>query len=245
VTKRQLYLLPAYPALALLSGAWLARLGSTEEGAPSLRVARVWAGVTALGLVVVALATALLLAATDTIVARSDFTGQEVEVAHALFWPLVSTMVCSLAVALWICLAWRRRDVRSATLRIGAGYMMLYAVLLGAVLPAFGPTKTYRPQSFWIRDRIGTETHFGMVYPEYAYLKMGAFGYHSGALTVRMERQDEVNRFFQDYPDSVVLIHEGSVPTIFAGDEASWRARVERELRTGIHLYLVVGGPLE
>lgn len=53
----------------------------------------------------------------------------------------------------------------------------------------------------------------------------------------------EVDLFFQEHPGSVVLVIEGSVDKIFAGNESAWQARVMRELRVGKYLYLVLRGP--
>ncbi len=116
------------------------------------------------------------------------------------------------------------------------------AVMIG-ILPALNPAKTYKPACQWIRQQIGSETHFGLVYPEYAMRKMGAFGYYTGALVDRMENQDEVETYLRDHPASVVLVHETSTDEIFAGDERKWQERVVRELRTGRDLYFVVSGP--
>ncbi len=149
-----------------------------------------------------------------------------------------------LGLGLWIGHAWRRRDIRAGLARIGVGHLALYVVLLAWLLPAFNPSKTYKPQGEWIRAQIGNARHFGLVYPEFGYRKMGGFGYYSGALVERMETAEQVRHFFEQYPTSVVLVHEDSVDRIFAEDETEWRRRVLRELRTGKHLYVVVGAPV-
>jgi hypothetical protein len=53
----------------------------------------------------------------------------------------------------------------------------------------------------------------------------------------------EVERFFQEHPNSLVLVIEDSTDRIFAGNESAWQSRILRELRVGSHLYVVVGGP--
>jgi hypothetical protein len=128
-------------------------------------------------------------------------------------------------------------------IRVGAGHVALYLVLLGLILPAFNPSKSYKAQGQWVRGQIGDETHIGMVYPELAYRKMGGWGYESGALVERMKSAHEVEQFFRRHPGSLVLVHEGSVDRIFGDDAAAWRQRILRELRTGSHLYVVVGPP--
>jgi hypothetical protein len=182
-------------------------------------------------------------AAVDAIVARSDMNEQVIAVAHGMRWPLIVTGLVLLGAALWIGQAWRGKDARAILGRLGAAQIPLYIVLLALLLPPMNPTKSYRPQGAWIREQIGEETHIGLVYPMFARRKMGAFGYYSGALVDRMNTAQEVEEFFRRHPSSLVLVHEGSVKEIFAGDEAAWNDRVLRELRTGSHLYVVVRGP--
>ena len=246
VTKRQLYLLPAYPAVALLMAPWVEQLQLARpsgQRAPSSRPLRVYGA--ALGVVfpVLALLACAISAGLDTIVGRTEMNEQEIAVAYELRWPLVLLGVVLLAVGLWVLHAWRRGDAHTILTRLGAGHVALYVVLLAWILPAFNPSKSYKPQSEWIREQIGSETHIGLVYPEFAFRKMGAWGYYTGALVERMESTAEVERFFERYPGSLVLVHEGSVDEIFRADRAAWRARVLRELRTGQHLYVVVGPP--
>jgi len=169
----------------------------------------------------------------------------EIATARALRLPVAVLSTVLLAASLWIGQAWRRGDARALLARVGVAHIALFLVLVAMVLPALNPTKTYRPQGRWIRERIGSETHFGLVgpYRQFAHAKMGAFGFYSGALVVLLERQDEVERFLREHPASVVLVREEAAAEIFSGDEAGWGSRVVHELRAGRHLYLVLGGP--
>jgi hypothetical protein len=244
VTKRQVYLLPAYPAFALLLAPWITWVGHKRVDpaiAPNPRPARVYSGVLAMALPTLAMLLLGLATFADLIVERMGVNEQELQVVQGLRWPLAVTGVVVLGVGLWIGQAWWRRDVRAALARIGASWLLIYVVLQALVLPAFNPSKTYKPQAEWLRERIGRETHFGMYYPGMAYRKMGGWGYYSGKLVVLMGSPEELGYFFERYPGSVVLVHEGSAESAFADDLEGWRARVERKLRTGSHLYLVVG----
>jgi len=257
-TKRQLYLLPAYPAVALLLAPWLASVGrpETESSAdtPRTRPVRIYSLIlavvfSALGIVLIGVVARLA-----SIVAGLDLNEQELEVAQGVRIPLALMGTVLLASGAWIILAWKRGDTRAALVRIGTTHVALYVVILALVLPALGPTKSYAPQSQWIREQIGSETNFGMVYPfgsktasgkimNAGIAKRGGFAYETGAMVDLLDDRADVENYFRQHPTSVVLIHEGSVDMIFSGEESAWQARVIRELRTGSHVYVVVRGP--
>ncbi|MFQ6005137.1 MAG: ArnT family glycosyltransferase [Woeseia sp.] len=258
-TKRQLYLLPAYPALALLLAPWLASIGRSDielsPDAPRTRPVRIYSLILAVAFSVVGIGLFGFLAKFASVVAGLDLNEQELEVAHGLRVPLAVLGTVLLASGFWIVQAWRRDDTRAAVIRIGAAHVALYVVILAFALPAFEPTKSYASQSQWIREQIGSETNFGMVYPfgsktgsgkvvSSGLGKRGGFAYHTGAMVDLLYNRAEVESFFREHPGSVVLIHEGSVEMIFSGQESAWRARVVGELRTGKHLYIVVRAPL-
>jgi 4-amino-4-deoxy-L-arabinose transferase-like glycosyltransferase len=247
VTKRQLYLLPAYPAIALLLAPWLdaVSLQSAGTDAPSSKPVRVWAVGIAITFVALGLAFVTIGAAFEQIVERIELNPQEMEVAHLLRMPLIGTGVLLVVAALWVAMAWRRPDTTSPIFRVTAAHILLYMVLQAWVMPAFNPTKTYRPQSRWISEQIGAGTTFAMVHPHRAMgvRKRGAFGYYTGSMVELLETQEQVVEFLGQHPESLVLVHDREADTIFAGDEDEWRKRVIRELRTGDHVYLVVRAP--
>jgi len=257
-TKRQLYLLPAYPAAAMLLGPWLASIGRQDQptpaDAPGTRPIRIYALILAVGFVAVGLALCLLQFRYAAIVGARDLSESMLEVARLARMPLAVTGVVMLLSGLWMGLAWKQGQVRVALRRIAVAHVALFIVLLSLVLPAMEPNKSYAPQSAWIREQIGSETHFGMVYPDGSkastgrvhpagVARRGGFAYHTGAMVDLLYSQQEVDDFFREHPKSVVLIHEGSVDLVFAGREAEWQARVIGELSTGSHYYIVVRGP--
>jgi hypothetical protein len=129
--------------------------------------------------------------------------------------------------------------------RTGAGHVVIYLSLLVWLLPAGNPAKTYKPEARWIRDAIGAETRFGLAYPEanFAFRKMGAFGFYSGRLATLLDSAPEIERFFTEHPRSVVLIHESAVDEVLGSGLDAWRSRVVRELWAGNRRYLVLRGP--
>jgi 4-amino-4-deoxy-L-arabinose transferase-like glycosyltransferase len=245
-TKRQLYLLPAYPAVALLLAPWLATVGRpmdrSEVSAPDARPVRWYSMV--LGILYPFLGFALFVAVANLgrIIAGADLNEQVLEIGRTIPVPLVVLGVVLLMSGFWIGFAWKNQDARAAIRRIGAAHIALYVVILAVVMPAFAPVKTYRPQSLWISETIGDETHFGMVDPA-GIARRGGFAYYTGTLVDLLEGPREVEQFFEKHPGSVVLIDENSVDDIFAGREAAWENRVMRDIRVGRHVYRVVRGP--
>jgi len=246
VTKRQLYMLPAYPAAAMLLAPWIAKLtrrGSLAPDAPSSRPVQIYIPILIAVLAIIAVAFVVVAAVFEPIVAQMKLNPMRMEAARAERLPMLFTALILLAGGYWLIQAWRRGDVRSMLVRLGVLQIPLWLAVMIGILPALNPAKTYKPAGQWIRQQIGPETHFGLVYPEYAMRKMGAFGFYTGALVDRMEHQEEVESYLRDHPASVVLVHESSTDEIFAGDESKWQERVVRELRTGRDRYLVITGP--
>jgi hypothetical protein len=128
--------------------------------------------------------------------------------------------------------------------RIALSHAVIYAVVLGLVMPAFAPSKTYKPQGEWIRDQVGPgESHIGMVYPNGGGIrKRGAFGFETDGLLVDLlETREDVATFFNRYPGSLVLVESSSMPALFGDDPDAWAARNLRELEVGSTRYFVIG----
>jgi 4-amino-4-deoxy-L-arabinose transferase-like glycosyltransferase len=249
-TKRQLYMLPAFPAVALLLAPWLATIGRGEptrtqilRGLPNDRPIHIYSIILAVVFICIGLVLFSAFVLFDVLIVRDDMLQAELAVAEALRFPLLMLAFTMIAAGAWVGLAWGIRDTRGALRRIGVGYVALYVVILAIVMPQFGPSKTYAPQGQWIRGEIGPdETHIGMVYPGGGGVrKRGAFGYETGgAMVDLLDAPEQVEDFFSRYPNSLVLVQERSVDMIFADNEADWRERVQRELWVGKTLYLVV-----
>jgi hypothetical protein len=76
--------------------------------------------------------------------------------------------------------------------------------------------------------------------------KRGGFAYEmGGAMVELLDDRAQVDRFFTEYPDSVVLINEKSIDDVFAGNEIAWQSRTLRTLLVGNTSYVVVRAPAD
>jgi 4-amino-4-deoxy-L-arabinose transferase-like glycosyltransferase len=251
VTKRHIYLMPAYPAVALLMGPWLAGFWRTSASSAArppawpVRAYGVFVSAVAVGL---GLGFVVAVGMTESIVTRADLSLAQAEVARALRAPLLLIGAILAAAAIWILAAWRRGDIRGILVRSGLVQFPLFVILGGWVMPAMNPIKTYVPEARWIAERIAPEKRFGMVAPRGRYYgKAGAFGYYSESLIDYLEGPDEVDGFLDEHPGSVVLVHEWRVEELFANDPVAWRSRVVREMPALDETFVVVekrAGPL-
>ena len=249
-TKRQLYMLPAFPAVALLIAPWLSTIGKVDptrtqmlRGLPSEKPVHLYSIIVAVAFMCIGLIAIAASALFDTLTDEQNMQHLEYEAALSLRLPLVALGIVLIGTGAWIGAAWRQRDTRNELRRIGASYVLLYIVILGIVMPQLAPTKSYAAQGRWIRETIGPDaTHIGMVYPRsWGFRKRGAFGFETGGVMVDLlVSTEQVEAFFARYPESLVLVQEKSIGLIFANDENQWRVRIQRELWAGKSLYLVV-----
>jgi hypothetical protein len=245
-TKRQLYLLPAYPAAALIVAPWIARVGRkalpTSE-APPAKPARVYAVFLAglflfLGLVVTGAA-----AAFEQILARVEVSDLERATLPALRAPVGVIGLVFIASAMWILWAWWRGEVQKSLVRVGVANLVVYLLIMAWVFPAMNPVRTFKPQSEWIRAQIGDETYIGLLDRWRGSRKKGGFALYAEVLVDVMEEEHEVGEFFEKHPNSVVLIQERAASETVDDFERDWRERVIHEFQAGSDYYLVVRGP--
>ncbi len=245
-TKRQLYMLPAFPAIALLMGPWLATLGRSDDPtAPAERPVRIYSIALAVFLAGLGLFLLALGAFIEQVIPGLELNAAELTVANQLQVPLLILGAVLLAGGTWIGFAWKARASQVALTRIGLTYVAMYIAIIGVVMPNFAATKTYKPQGEWIRAQIGPEQKLiGMVYPGGGGIrKRGAFGFETGGVMVDLlETEIQIETFLQQHPGSLVLVEGNSLDAIFGRDPDAWESRKIRELWVGKTLYVVVGG---
>ena len=72
--------------------------------------------------------------------------------------------------------------------------------------------------------------------------KVGAFGYYTGKLVDVVKNEFEVEAFFEENPNSLLVAVEGKATRLFASKRADWRARVVHEFTAASQLYYVFRG---
>jgi 4-amino-4-deoxy-L-arabinose transferase-like glycosyltransferase len=244
VTKRQMYLLPAYPAIALLIAPWINAVtkAGADLGSPDSRLARVSVAFYAIVLSVVGVVCLISAVSTRPVMARLDLEALHKNIVLAMRLPSVVLGAISLAAGFWVARAWRRGAIPAAFYRSAVAFFSIYLIGLAWIMPTINPAKTYAPAGRWIREQIGSEKQFGLAFPARDTHKMGAFGFYTGASVRLLEKDDEIDRFLREHPKSVVLLHKGSANKIYGSDRTDWRARVIHELVAGGFHYFVLRG---
>jgi hypothetical protein len=244
ITKRQMYLLPAYPAIALLIAPWIRKVtkADTDLGSPDSRLARVSVAFYAIVLILVGVVCLISAVSTGPVMARLDLEALYKNTVLTMRLPSAVLGVIALAAGFWVARAWRRGDTSAAFYRSAVAFFLIYLIGVAWIMPTINPAKTYAPAGRWIREQIGSETQFGLAFPARGFNKMGAFGFYTGSRIQLLEKEDEIDRFLREHPKSLVLLHQGSVNNIYGKDRTDWRAQVIHELVAGGFHYFVLRG---
>lgn len=240
-TKRQMYLLPAYPAAALLIGQWVsATIRGVTESARDQRLARLF--VVLIAVVVLTAGASYVIAGLSAgfIVPHLDLAPLYQSMALELRAPGLVIGLLALGGGVFILRAWRRSDLAQGFYRVALTLVALYLLAFAWFMPSFDPVKSYRPAGRWIRERIGSETHFGLAFPRRGRSKMGGFGFYSGRLVELLDSEDAIEQFLREHPKSVVLVAERAVKKLYGKDRTDWQAAIVKELRGGRYEYFVL-----
>jgi 4-amino-4-deoxy-L-arabinose transferase-like glycosyltransferase len=241
-TKRKLYLLPAYPAAVLLLSRWISALG--EERAditpPDPRPAQVFAAGFWILLAVVAVASLAAAAGPGLIVGRLDVPETTREVLLDLRLPALVIGLANAALWLWVGRARRLGELGATLRRLALAQVLLYLAVVTLVFPTLNPLRTYAPPCRWIADRIASEARLGFMGSN---RKVGAFGYYTGKQIERVESESDIEAFFQEHPDSLVVVQEKRSQELFDHQKTDWSARVVREFDAARRRYFVLRGP--
>jgi 4-amino-4-deoxy-L-arabinose transferase-like glycosyltransferase len=241
-TKRQLYLLPAYPAVALLLGVWLAEVGNPDgDGQSSVGKLAVRVYSWALVLVFISLGAYVLWAVPnlESLLAGRELTSQEIEIFASVGMPLTVLGIALVMSAMVIGAAWKFGGSRMALLGIGGSHVLIYVVILALVLPTLEPAKTYKPQSEWISAEIGDEPRFGMV--DVAGVgRRGGFSYYTGTAVDLLEGPEEVADYLRKYPKTIVLVKANQYEQDFLNGFDHPDFRLLSDVRVGRHLFRVL-----
>ena len=147
-TKRNVYLLPIYPAIALLVADWLMRAELAWELAWSTWSARILAGVLLFAGVLLAFAVAVW-----PLIPWPKKIPLPADTMASLRWP-------GLVVSLWLLLmaGWSFRAALakrfSAWFGLAATGAIGYSIAMWLVMPVIDTALTYRPAAAWLAERV-------------------------------------------------------------------------------------------
>ena len=241
-TKRQLYLLPAFPAVAMLLGVWIAevtRTASDGEQSTGVHAIRFFSwGLTAL-LAVLGAYLVWAVPNLESLLGDRQLNSQEIEVVALATTPIMVLGITLLLSALIIGITWKTSGSREVLLSVGGTHIAIYIVVLALLMPAFEPLKTYEPQSRWISAAIGDSPRFGMVDPA-GVGRRGGFSYYTGTAVDLLESQRETVDYLHDNPDTVVLVRVDEFEQKFEKSFSAFGLRLLRDIRVGSHLYKVL-----
>lgn len=230
-TKRQVYLLPAYPALALLIGWWISSLANSETEAapaPDPRPARVLGIFFAGMLLVLGVAALVGGLALPMILDRMHLATLELTTIDHLRWPITASGVLFVILGFWLWQA-RRSHALSLMERLAAVTLPIYLMAFALLMPGFNPLKTYEPQGRWLRSQIGDSHWIGLLNPDLGFHKQGAFGYAIDGLVKLVENEQDMEAFFAANPDSVCLVLTAKAAPILSSTRHDWKASLIRD----------------
>jgi len=232
-TKREVYLMPAYPAAALLLAAWFARPIEASRTRADRALARGLAGIA------FAIAGVLVVAGSNMewIIRQVDVTPVGADGMRAAGIPLVGTGILSLVLARWIGrAAWSARPA-VAYPRVALCLIPFYLSIQAWITPALNTHKSYVPQCEWIASQIGESTHVGLYVPERLRRKRGAFGFYTRRLVRIVDSPEALEAFFREHPESIGLVsHSMGLDTV----EQVPAAQVVRDFEIGRYPYYAV-----
>jgi 4-amino-4-deoxy-L-arabinose transferase-like glycosyltransferase len=243
VTKRQVYMLPAHPAAALLLAPWIAtltRLEAADGPRPSSRPVKLYGTFLAVLFVVLAGVMLAITLFAGQIVEFGELTHTEAAVVYAERLPAAVMAVLLLAAAWWIGQAARKGKARDVLVRLAVICIPFFMVVFGVIMPALNPHKTYVPQGQWIRAEIGEAESFGLAYPPRGHHKMGGFRLYTGAHVELLNTREDLDRYLDQHPESLVLLHSEHIADYFQPNDTAWESQVIHELDVGRDHYLVL-----
>jgi len=189
VEKRNLYVLPLFPPLALSIGRWVAALAGSMP-----RAYRVGAGAVTVMLVLLAVALSATAAFGRHVESAAEYLA--LPGASGRVWLLAGSTALGAIVALW---AASRRDPRREMLALALAFGLVELGIFG-FLPVLDPVKSARGMG----ETIARETGEAPL-ASFPVLREG-FVYYSGRFMDRVETDDELRDWLASHPRPVFVL---------------------------------------
>ncbi len=201
-TKREVYLLPAYPAFALLIGHGIGRCISEFSfprglAWPKHLLTGLYALIGVTGVVGPFMVPALLVG--------RDLPPPHEDFVLSLRLPLFVIGVISLGAALTM---WRSLVPRQFYNRLATAHVLLCFIAVAWVLPLLDGVKTYRPHAHWLRGRVQEGDPIGMFFRFGDRRKLCGFLFDTERRVRVIATAAELAGFFRDHPSSLAVVEE-------------------------------------
>lgn len=207
-TKRQVYLLPLYPAFALL-------IGDLQPGRVLRALTRASA-VGALGIVLVGIVGATLLRQFDDSARVPDLWRpilRALPIGAPLAFALVGLVSGGLLVRAW---ARSRPALGVAGMLVLQGGLWLAAMAL--VFPAINEVNSYRPHARWLAERVAPGESLGIHHPGEVPMRQCGFLYYGERPLQVLDTADALAAFLDEAPMRWAVVGEAPALRLLAQD---------------------------
>lgn len=219
-TKRNVYLLPIYPALALLVADWLGHAGAGARDRWRRWVALGWGGflmVAGLGFLVAWSGWSLLLPHLDATNLTPDMLSD--------LRPGVLIFGAILSIVGGIALRLTTRQKPSVWPVLAGGGALLWSAATLLVLPVIDRQRSYEPAARWLTERVGPEEPIGFYWPGREATKRPAWLCHLDGRRLVFFGEAEAARDWLAAGDSRLLLTSPPLVRELGGVESltTWR----------------------
>lgn len=243
-TKREVYLLACYPALAILIAEWVAeRLRIWREAGdaqvPGLHWLRLYLRLVGGLLWILGLVLLFLAVYPQAVVDRLDVPSVDNELFLSTLRLPAGMLGILLLTGGHFSLRCRRGERLGWALVGQAATLACTWFLLAALLfPVIDRVKSYRYPSLWIAERTSAESPIGLLYPGRAHLKWTGFLYYSGRSVQILESWEELRQFSSKNRASILVVSQEAMEILASQPDAEmWKQRELRKWQVGSTLY--------
>ena len=210
-TKREVYLLPAYPAFAFLTGCYLKESFFTHGGSalPGSQYGKFIIYGYSILFCLIGIAAFVVPLTPHSLLGNLRGFSRHKEVVDGLKLPFIClASVLVTGGALTILSLWKK-GVHVALLVSSLTLIPLHIVVFGWALYVVNPSRSYRPMAEWVAKQIGEEDPVLFIYVNDPATKVAGCTFYGGFHAKVDENPDERNllKFFAEHPESVAVIH--------------------------------------
>jgi 4-amino-4-deoxy-L-arabinose transferase-like glycosyltransferase len=233
-SKREVYLLPVYPAAALLVADFVAR-------APRSAWVRGLLAAAATALLAAGAAGIAAGAGWDAVAARFADDAQVRAVLDGLAGAVPALGAGLLVAGALVAVTWRRRGEIPAVIALALCVLAGFAAALGAVAPPVDRAKSVRPHAEWLVAHLPDGAPIALLHRN-PHLKECGFLYYGRRPLVALPDADAVDAELSANPEALVVVERRLADAMFESRPGHYEARQVHAFRAGSTRYVVFGG---